>query len=126
MKIFTKLDTPSKGKPGREGAVNLWRQWVDDPDAIRVRLREDDALRPEDSASVRGWAERQEEWGLRVRVHDGATGLPQFLEVFGPDGLEPHVLVRRVGEEVQVDEYHGASRLCPDMAEALDFVAGHT
>ena len=126
MQIFTKPDAGNSGKPGRSGGLNLWRQWVRSPGAMCWLLREGDVLRPDDIGAIRSWAERQAEWGLHVRLHAGAAGSPQVAEVFGPDLVEPHVLIHRVGEEIQVDEAHGASRRCCDMVEALDFVEKHT
>lgn len=126
MQIFTKPVVGGSGKPGRSGGLNLWRQWARNPGAVRWLLRDADVLRPDDIGAVRGWAERQAEWGLHVRLHAGAAGSPQIAEVFGPDLVEPHVLIHRVGEEIQVDEAHGASRCCGDMAEALGFVENHT
>ena len=126
MQIFTKLFACKKNAPGRAVGVNLWRQWVGNPKAIRWLLRDEDALRLDDLDTVESWAGRQREWGLHVRLHASAAGLPQVVEVFGPDLTEPHVLLYRVGEEIQVDEHHGASRRYADMAEAVDFVANHT
>ena len=126
MQIFTKPVAGGTAKPGRAGGSSLWRQWVRDPGATRWLLRGEDVLRPDDVRSVRGWAERQAEWGLHVRLHAGAAGSPRVVEVFGPDLVEPHVLIRRVGEEIQVDEAHGASRRCGDIAGALEFVEKYT
>lgn len=123
MVNFTRATT---GKPGCVGGPNLWRRWLRNPESMRRLLCEDDVLRSDDIADVRGWAERQAEWGLHVRLHAGPAGHPQVVEVFGPDLVEPHVLVYRVGEEVQVDEYHGASRRCAHMAEALHYVVTYT
>ena len=126
MQLFPKLLPRRKNKPGRADGVNLWRQWVRNPKAIRWLLLDEDVLRPDEIGIVQGWAEKQLNWGLHVRLHAGVAGLPQVIEVFGPDLMEPHVLLYRVGEEFQVDEHHGASRRCADMAEALEFVMNHT
>ena len=126
MQFFTKLLARERGKPGRADGVNLWRQFVGNPKALRWLLRDEDVLRPGEVSAVEGWAKRQLECGLHVRVHDGALGLPQVVEVFGPDLVEPHVLLYRVGDEVQVDGSHGESRRCADMTKALDFVTNYT
>ena len=126
MQILTKLLGNAAAKPGRADGVNLWRQWVSNPKAIRWLLRDEDVLGPTDTALVQGWSERMLEWGMHVEMHAGVSGLNQMVEVFGPDLATPHVLLYRVGDEIQVDEYHGASRRCADMAEALEFVADHT
>ena len=126
MKIFTKLFGGVGVKPGRADGVNLWRQWVRNPKAIRWLLRDQDVLRSEDIVVVESWAETMLDWGMHVRMHAGVAGPHQLAEVFGPDLMVPHVLLYRVGEEIQVDEYHGASRRCADMPEALEFVASCT
>ena len=126
MKIFTKLFRNTGAKPGRAEGVNLWRQWVRNPKAIRWLLCDQDVLQPDDVDLVEGWAERMLEWGMHVRLHAGVSGRQQLVEVFGPDLMVPHVLLYRVGEEIQVDEYHGASRRCADVPEALEFVTNCT
>lgn len=126
MSVFTMRRSGLRGKPGRAGGPNLWRQWVRDPRAVRWLVRDGDVLGPRDIDVVEGWADAQSEWGLHVRLHDGVAGSPQVVEVFGPDLVEPHVLVYRVEDGFQVDEAHGASRCFAGMAEALDFVAEHT
>ena len=126
MQISTGYRLGRKNKPGRVDGMNLWRQWLHNPDAIRWLLRDDDVLHPDDVAAVKSWAQAQLEWGLHVRLHEDVAGQPQVIEVFGPDLIEPHVLFYRVGKEIQVDEHHGASRRFPAIAAALDFVVGYT
>lgn len=126
MQIFTKLTARSKAKAGRDCNANLWSQWVSDPKAIHYLLRDEDALQPEEVSLIEDWATKQLEWGLHVRVHGGASGMPQVVEVFGPNLVEPHVLSYRVGKEIQVDEAHGKSRRCSSVVEALDFIVQYT
>lgn len=126
MQIFSKLF----GSPGIErepvNGVSLWRQWVRNPKAARWLLREEDVLRLDDVCAVEDWADKMVEWGMHVRMHAGVAGVHQVIEVFGPDLAVPHVLLYRVGEEIQVDEFHGASRRCADMPHALDYVTSCT
>lgn len=126
MQYFTTWLGNKRSKPGRAGGANLWRQWVQQPRAMHWLLRDEDMLNPKDVSLVEHWADMQVEWGLHVRLHVGPSGLPQVVEVFGPDLTEPHVLLYRVDNEVQIDEAHGESRRCTGMTEALDYVASYT
>ena len=116
----------SDDKPGKAGEANQWRQWVMQPRAIARLQGNKDYLNEVDVSALRSWASKQTEWGLRVRLHTGMSSMPHVIEIFGPDLFEPHVILYRVGSDIQVDEAHGESRLCCGMNEALDFVIKHT
>jgi len=126
MQIFTKWLRNMDDKPGRACGANLWRQWVQQPKATRWLLRDEDTLNARDLPLVEGWADKQLEWGLHVRIHAGPSGASQVVEVLGPDLAQPHVLLYRVGNECQIDEAHGESRRCINMVEALNFIEKYT
>lgn len=123
MRFFTHWPLGNPPKPGHAGNLNLWRQWVSYPKGFRWFMSDADVLRFDEIRAIKAWSHAQLEWGLHIRLHnDALSGLPQVIEVYGPDLIEPHVILYRRETEIQVDGTNGEGRRFDQISEALHFV----
>lgn len=102
---------------------NLYRSWTASEASTRWLLRREDVLSDAEVGAAEDWARTQRNWGLHVRLRDGAAGRPQVLEVLGPDLEVPQVIIYRTRHGVQADEFTGDSHLFASLDEALGQVA---